>query len=107
LNLITDQTNPTKGLTRTQAEIFLELKEKLDRTLNSSPPCPGDGNVDGVVDQTDVQNWTHFFQIGGGSSWYDFPVFDPALGMAVYDGMTNQQDLQVIQSNFGRKCQPR
>ena len=58
-----------------------------------------DGNVDGIVDQTDILNWTKFHK--SGSSWYDFPV------NGLYDGLTNTQDLNIIQQNLGRTCRPR
>ena len=47
------------------------------------------------MDFLDIANWG-LFQ-GKGSSWYDFN----------YDGVTDTKDLQVIQSNLGKKCPAR
>jgi hypothetical protein len=106
LNLIRPKL-PNNGLTKHEQAVFAELKQTLYQILDSSPQCPGDGNSDGVVNQTDVANWNFFFtQKDGQSSWYDFPILDPN-GTPVYNGTTHQQDLQVIQTNFGKHCQPR
>jgi hypothetical protein len=106
LNLIRPNL-PNNGLTKHQQGVFAELKQQLDQILDSSPQCPGDGNGDGVVDQTDIANWNSFaIQKGGVSSWYNFPTLGPN-GTPVYDGTTGPQDLAVIQNNFGKRCQPR
>jgi len=106
LNLIRPNL-PNNGLTPNEQAVFTQLKQKLNQILDSSPPCPGDGNTDGVVDQTDVANWNFFaFQKGGQSSWYNFPTFSPD-GTPVYSGTTGPPDLQVIQNNLGNHCQPR
>ena len=58
---------------------------------------PGDGNLDGVVDQKDVAEWEQFSRMnGGGSSWYDFDL----------DGFTDTSDYQIIWSNLGKRCRP-
>src|SRR5205823_14418097 len=105
-NLIKDQNHPLNGLTPEQAENYLALKAELELILNSESQCAGDGNVDGVVNQTDINNWTLFHK--SGSSWYDFPmkngVFDPD---GVYDGTTDNGDLTVIQNHLGQTCPPR
>ena len=106
LNLIRPNL-PNNGLTQKQAAVFEDLKQQLDLILNSSPECPGDGNSDGVVDQKDINNWKTFYKQDEVSSWYDFPILDPSLGVKVYDGLTDLQDLQVIQNNFGMRCRPR
>lgn len=105
LNLITDQTNPTAGLTPLQAANYTALKQELDAILGSESQCPGDGNTDGVVDEQDIANYFLFRK--SGSSWYNFPVFDPATGIPVYSGVTGPSDLQIIQQNLGKTCQPR
>ncbi|MBV8865939.1 MAG: sulfatase-like hydrolase/transferase [Acidobacteriaceae bacterium] len=106
LNLIKDENDPTKGLTNEQKENYLALKTELDSIVKSESQCPGDGNVDGVVDQRDIQNWTKFHK--SGSSWYDFPMangmYDPN---GVYDGFTDNKDLTVIQQHLGQTCPPR
>jgi len=73
------------------------LKTTLDTLLASRIDCPGDGNLDLVVDEEDVRNWTRFStQNGGHSSWYDFN----------HDGLTNDADLEIITQNMGRDCRP-
>ena len=51
-------------------------------------------------------NWNKFEIAPTTTSWYDFPTLDPN-GTLVYNGTTDPQDLQVIQNNFGKRCQPR
>src|SRR5690606_2537422 len=34
-----------------------DLSAKFDQMMASNPPCPGDGNQDGVVDNKDMANW--------------------------------------------------
>ena len=101
----TDLIKDHKPLTKQEEAAFLTLKAELAKILNSEPACPGDGNSDGVVDSTDVDNWQMFD--GKGSSWYDFLTFDPSTGMKAYDGQTDPGDLEVILQNFGRTCKPR
>jgi hypothetical protein len=106
LNLITHPNDPTKGLTKQEAENYTALSMELNSILNSETQCPGDGNVDGMVDLKDIHNWTLFHK--SGSSWYDFPMtngmFDPN---GVYDGVTDKGDLMVIQEHLGKTCPPR
>jgi hypothetical protein len=101
LNLITDQNNPTSGLTPEQAVAFRDLNRELSEILNSEAACPGDGNVDGVVDWRDIANWARFRNKG--SSWYDFDL--PVTNG--YDALTNDFDLKFILENLGRTCPPR
>lgn len=71
------------------------LNKELAALDNSVKSCPGDGNKDGVVNNTDITNYNTFSQLNGGqSSWYDLNL----------DGLTNQNDLQIIVSNLGRRC---
>ncbi len=117
LNLILDQREPTKGLSKEETENYTALKNELDSIQNSETQCPGDGNVDGIVNQQDINNWTLFHKTGStgvtkptSSSWYDFPmkngVFAPPPDGA-YDGFTGTDDLKLIQGNLGRTCPPR
>jgi hypothetical protein len=101
LNLITNQANPTSGLTPEQADHFGKLSREMSDILNSEGQCPGDGNVDGVVNGLDVSNWARFHNKG--SSWYDFDL--PITNG--YDGMTNKYDRDYILENLGRTCPPR
>lgn len=76
---------------------YQQLKGELDTLLASRIECPGDGNLDLVVDEQDVKNWKRFStQNGGHSSWYDFN----------HDGLTNEADLAIIEKNMGRDCRP-
>jgi len=94
--------NCPTGLTKDQTKMFNQLTESMDTTLASEPPCPGDGNLDKVVNLADVTNWYYFSTNGvpveGGppntSSWYDFNR----------DGKTDTADLQIIIKSFGRNC---
>jgi hypothetical protein len=62
--------------------------------LNSEPDCPGDGNLDKMVNYEDIQNWVYFSTTGGASSVYDFN----------FDGLTNDLDLTTIFKNYGKQC---
>ena len=59
-------------------------------------PCTGDGNLDGIVDQEDVNQFNYWANVtASNSSWYDFNL----------DGFTNQNDTPYItQGQFPRKC---
>jgi arabinogalactan endo-1,4-beta-galactosidase len=74
---------------------------ELDSILNSEAACPGDGNLDGVVNGLDISWWARFHK--SGSSWYDFNL--PSTDG--YDGLTNQADRNYILENLGRHCPPR
>src|SRR5690606_31158557 len=52
--------------------VHQDLRTKLDEMLASDPDCPGDGNIDGVVNAQDVDNWRKIAQEWGLSSVYDF-----------------------------------
>jgi hypothetical protein len=94
--------NCPTGLTKEQAATYTQLTNSMDATLKSEPPCPGDGNLDKVVNLADVTNWFYFSTNGvpvkGGppntSSWYDFN----------HDGNTDTADLKTIINNFGTHC---
>ena len=84
-----------KGLTREQQVNYNLLTRQLDRILHSQPECPGDGNVDGVVDDKDVSEWEYFAVLSQGeSSWYDLDR----------NGLTDAADLQIIRDNLGTRC---
>jgi len=83
-------------LTPEQAANFLELSEQLAEILTSQPPCIGDGNIDGVVDELDQSDWQDFADLSlGQSSWYDINK----------DGATNVQDLVILSENEGAICE--
>lgn len=83
---------------QTQA-IYDDLRAKLERMLASNPDCPGDGNMDGVVDAKDLAEWRRIAHEWGLSSVYDF------ASNGVFDGLTNNADEAVIQNNLGKTCE--
>ena len=89
-NLYPDQ------LDKDAKKAFDKLSKELDKLLDSQVDCPGDGNLDGVVDQTDIDQFTYWRNLTGGySSWYDFNL----------DGRTTHPDLRtIIDGKFPRKC---
>ncbi|NYT44900.1 sulfatase-like hydrolase/transferase [Alcaligenaceae bacterium] len=73
------------------------LQAEMRSLLESHSACPGDGNLDLVVDSKDIDGWNQFSSLNGGrSSWYDFN----------HDGLTNTADLIIIQNNMGKDCRP-
>ena len=80
--------------------VYQQLREKMDSILASQPDCPGDGNLDGVVNGADLAEWERIAHRWGLSSVYDFKVD------GVRDGLTNALDATVIQNNLGRECAP-
>ncbi|MGB6102252.1 MAG: sulfatase-like hydrolase/transferase [Pusillimonas sp.] len=92
LNLLLSPTPQIQG-------VYDDLLAKLDDILASSPDCPGDGNLDGVVDGKDLAEWSRIARNWGLSSVYDFMVG------GVHDGLTNNVDEAVIQSNLGKTCE--
>lgn len=82
-------------LTPVQQQNFDALSAEMKATLASKPPaCPGDGNLDGVVDDADRRQWQYYAAGSGGSSWYDFNL----------DGKTDGLDLAIIRDNIGKAC---
>ncbi|WP_017523561.1 sulfatase-like hydrolase/transferase [Pusillimonas noertemannii] len=79
--------------------VYDELAAKLDEIMASEPHCPGDGNIDGVVDGEDLKNWARIAQQWGLSSVYD------AIVGGTRDGFTNSIDGDVIQNNLGKTCE--
>ncbi len=83
------------ALTPEQQQHYDTLLAELDTIVNSEPTCPGDGNLDRVIDEKDVEGWTYFSQLSGGrSSWFDFNL----------DGLTDAADRQIIEDNLGLEC---
>lgn len=75
--------------------VYAGLTAKLDALLASQPACPGDGNMDGVVDAQDLVNVQGLVTGWGFSSVYDFHAAD---------GLTNANDAQIVRQNLGRTC---
>lgn len=74
---------------------YLALNKKLKELQNSNVQCDGDGNLDGIVNQKDLDEWLKFSKLNGGhSSWYDFDL----------DGLTSLSDKAIIETNMGNTC---
>ncbi|SER58311.1 sulfatase-like hydrolase/transferase [Halopseudomonas bauzanensis] len=88
---------PPDQLTNEQQANFTALRDELTTLLASGIDCPGDGNGDLQVNQTDLDQWTYWSdpaQGGGYSSWYDFN----------HDGLTDEDDRIIIEANMGNNC---
>lgn len=85
------------ALTAEQQQNYSTLQTELQKLTSSRIACPGDGNLDLLVNDTDIENWKRFNTTNGGkSSWYDFN----------HDGVTDAADLAIIQQNLGKDCRP-
>ncbi|WP_193072779.1 sulfatase-like hydrolase/transferase [Pseudomonas sp. FME51] len=76
---------------------YTSLSDELTTLLASGIDCPGDGNGDLQVTQTDLEQWAYWAdpaQGGGYSSWYDFN----------HDGLTDEADKAIIEANMGQDC---
>jgi hypothetical protein len=82
--------NNTRLNAREQANLN-KLMAALDGILASEPACPGDGNLDKVVNEADAKGVLDFW---GQPSVFDFNN----------DGVTDGTDLQTVQENFGDEC---
>ncbi|CAA0121217.1 Uncharacterised protein [Halioglobus japonicus] len=97
--------NPETGLPDDPAEkvIFEELLHQLTLIEDSVQPCPPgppagyvasiDGNQDGVVNDTDLENVNGFAEAGG-SSWYDIDE----------NGTTTATDYTLVNDYLGIEC---
>ena len=81
----------TQTLSAPLKAIYDDLTAKLDRMLASQPACVGDGNIDGVVNAQDLDNWRMISQAWGLSSTYDLN----------FDGLTNDVDRDLLARNAG------
>jgi hypothetical protein len=87
--------NLLPGLTQNEQQNYVALQEALRQIDAANVDCPGDGNLDGVVDAQDLADWAVFSTRNGGrSSWYDFN----------HDGLTDGADRAVIESRLGKRC---
>jgi hypothetical protein len=75
-----------------QQQNYNYLAAKYKALLTSQPACPGDINLDGVVDYQDIAQWEAFQALSmGDSSWADLNL----------DGLTDGSDLGIILQNQG------
>ena len=74
--------------------VFEKLSKRLNRILASEPACPGDGNLDKVVNQLDLDGVQAFSGPNPSPSFFDFNL----------DGQTNDLDQDVVQNNLGTNC---
>lgn len=89
--------DPTSCLPKQYVGTYNELYDELEAILDSAEPqttcaAKGDGNMDLVVDNLDIDGWESF--AGKGPSRYDINV----------DGLTNGADRQIIEKNRGLDC---
>ena len=93
------------NLTGVDLDNYNSLLATHEATVSSEPACPGDGNEDKLVNQTDLDNWAFFSQIidpgGLTSSWYDMTGHN---NPGVPDGYTNTYDYTFISSHLGTNC---
>ncbi len=95
------------GLTPRERRNFNRLNSRLQKLQASQPHlttnsnyagCPGDGNLDLLVNSVDINNWEIYAfldEVGfSESSWYDFN----------FDGFTDDEDLEIIEQNLGKNC---
>ena len=82
-------------LTPSEEENFLSLSRALEDIQASNVPCIGDGNLDGVIDELDIDQLDYWQALSGLSSWYDFDL----------NGLTNDEDLAFITADsLPRDC---
>ena len=80
-------------LTPDQRKNYNALSAQLNQLLASQPACPGDINLDRVVNYLDIAEWGTFEALSDGlSSWADINL----------DGLTNDADLAIILQNQGQ-----
>jgi hypothetical protein len=77
---------PLDALTPEQQANYDALSTELAAILASAPQCTADGNIDGVVDATDVALWGAYAESSGLSSWYDVDR----------NGLTDEADQTLI-----------
>jgi hypothetical protein len=87
--------NGVQGLNANEMRQYKSLSRRMNRLYSTYKVCPGDGNLDAVVNQKDVNGWRTYSVLNGGqSSWFDFN----------FDGKTDNTDLGIIYENWGYRC---
>jgi arylsulfatase A-like enzyme len=85
---------PLGSLTPEQQQNFNALSAELSALRAAAPQCPGDGNIDGLVNRADLADWQFFATSYGGSSVYDLN----------FDGVTDAADRSIIEQHLGLDC---
>jgi hypothetical protein len=85
---------PLDNLTPEQQSNYNTLSAQLAAIQASVPDCPGDGNIDFLVNDEDLDDWSFYSTTYGLSSWYDINI----------DGLTNAEDQSMIESYLGTDC---
>jgi hypothetical protein len=85
---------PLHALSSAQQQAFTKLTTLLADIRATVIACPGDGNIDGVVDALDLENWASYASSAGLSSVYDFNL----------DGVTDALDESIMLENMGLDC---
>ncbi len=86
-----------------QQAAYDELNAALNRILSSQPACPGDGNMDGLVDQKDLSRWQYFVNLSA-ENRDDDPNYNSSVFDFDHDGLTDKNDRAVIEQNLGGRC---
>ena len=85
-------------MNKTDKRKYNYLSRQMTGLLSTYKVCPGDGNLDGIVNQKDVDGWKIYSVLNGGqSSWSDFN----------FDGKTDNTDLGIIYKNWQTRCPQR
>jgi hypothetical protein len=85
---------PLDALSEEQQAAYDALAGRLAALRATVIACPGDGNIDGVVNDTDLQEWQRYAEPWGRSSVYDLNL----------DGRTDALDRALIEANLGSDC---
>jgi hypothetical protein len=85
---------PLDALSDEQQAAYDELIGRLAEIRATVIACPGDGNLDAVVDEQDLQDWASYAEPWGLSSVYDLNL----------DGRTDTSDETIILQNLGLDC---
>jgi hypothetical protein len=81
-------------LTPEETDILAALRWERDTMLSSALPCPGDVNLDGVVNAKDLAQMRVWMEkTNNGSTWWDLNL----------DGVTNEKDVAIIEDLIARQ----
>jgi hypothetical protein len=77
------------SLTYVQNKNYRKLQKELTHVIGSAQPCPGDANLDGLINSKDYLQQIKWIGITGGSStWWDMNQ----------DGLTNNTDISLLKT---------